>query len=498
MLQSGYMKFNLKIGQLEKVESKIVVVFGWSDQWFKETEGLDKKIGGILDKEAIRREFKTEVGKILEIDTQGKIPAQKVWLLGLGKKEEYDGLVLRQAFAALAKKIKQERAETIAWVGLVDMQAAVEGMILGGYEFKKYKTKEEEKPALAKASAGKEENEVTILVKDARELVSVKENITRGEIYSQATIFCRDLVNEPSSVTTPTYLAGLAEKITKKEKFSAKIFEKPDLEKLSMGALLGVARGSDEPVKFIKIEYKGGNKKLILVGKGITFDTGGLSLKPQEGMETMKMDMAGAAAILAIFSVLDKIRPKFHIIGLIPCTENMPSGKAIKPGDIVKAYNGKTIEVLNTDAEGRLILADALAYGATLKPDLMIDLATLTGACIVALGEDVAGLFSDSEDITAKLRKAAEKVGEKFWPMPLEKRYKELLKSEVADIKNVSGKKYGGAITAALFLQEFVGNIPWVHLDIAGPAWQEKGTDLIPKGGSGFGVRTILNFLQNL
>lgn len=502
MLEFSHMKFSLKIGDFIEASVEALLAFAWEDGWTTQAEGLDKELGGILKKEMDKRSFKAEPGKILLISSSGKIPAEKVILVGLGKKEEFNPYQIRKIFAAVSRRLKEEGIETLALTNLPDqdlIQAAVEGMLLGSYKFTKYKTEE----TLASA-----EPEVTFFVKDARELVAAKESVTRGEIYSAATNLARDLVNEPASVTTPTYLANLAEKMAKTSGFSCKVYEKEELQKLGMGAFLGVARGSDEPPKFIKLEYKGGppshkasvgkTKKVVFIGKGITFDTGGLSLKRQEEMQDMKMDMAGAAAILAIFSVIDKLRPKVHLIGLLPATENMPSGKALKPGDIVKALSGKTIEVVNTDAEGRLILADALSFGTSLKPDLMIDLATLTGACRVALGEEIAGIFSTEEEFSQKLKEAAWEVGEKFWQMPLEIDYKELLKSEIADIKNITGKKYGGAITAALFLQEFVGITSWIHLDIAGPAWQEKGTDLIPRGGSGFAVRTILNFLQNL
>lgn len=488
------LKFEVKIGRLEEAETEAILVFAWEKDWPSQTELIDRELGGLLRKEAEKRHFEAKFGQILLFSTSEKIPAEKVILLGLGKKGEMNPYKLRLAMASVAGKLKEERIETLALTDLADLplvEAAVEGILLGGYEFKRYKTKDETKEI--------KETEVTLLVKDARELVSVKDKVNHAQIFAQSTIFARDLVNEPSSVTTPSYLADLAEKLAKTKGLSCKVLGKEEIEKQGMGALLGVAKGSDEPPKFIKLDFKNGKKKIVIIGKGITFDTGGLSLKPQEGMETMKMDMAGAAAILGIFSVISELRPKVHLIGLIPATENMPSGKAIKPGDIVKTFGGKTVEVVNTDAEGRLILADALGLGNTLKPDMMIDLATLTGACMVALGEEVSGLFTNQEKLGAEIKKASEEVGEKFWPMPLEENYKELLKSEVADLKNVTCKRYGGAITAALFLQEFVDkNIPWVHLDIAGPAWEEKGTALTSRGGTGFGVRTILNFLENL
>ncbi|MCL4382768.1 MAG: leucyl aminopeptidase [Patescibacteria group bacterium] len=492
------MKFTLKIGSLEQAQTEAIALFVWEEGFTPYADQIDRVLGGFLKKETLRRQFKAETGKFLIVPSYKKLFAEKVILLGLGKKADFNALKARQVFAALAKKLKEEGIESLGFANQADfefVQALVEGITLGSYQFGKYKS-------VGPSKEKETEKEIVILVKDARELVSLREKLTRGEILSQATIFARDLVNEPSSVTTPTYLASLAEKIGKNSKFLCKIYEKEDLKKLGMGALLGVAQGSDEPPKLIRLEYNPPSprlrraRKIVLVGKGITFDTGGLSLKKQNEMETMKMDMAGAAAILAVFSVLEKIKPRVHIIGLMPVTENMPSGKAIKPGDIVKAYNGKTIEVVNTDAEGRLILADALAFGETLKPDLILDIATLTGACLVALGEDIAGIFSDEQKLVKEISQAGEAVGEKFWPMPLEKTYRELLKSETADLKNVTGRHVGGAITAALFLQEFISKTPWAHLDIAGPAWQEKGTDLLPRGGTGFAVRTILNFLE--
>lgn len=473
------MKFTVKIGKIEDVKSDGRV------EWNKE-----KKLGEIK----IRYE-----------------DGQKIFVVGLGPKEELSVGNLQKVAAKLGKRVKEEGFENLALVcpetglnpAMGFIEAIIQGLLLGSYEFKKYKTEKVVK--VEKVGQVEKGLEITILVKNANELIKTKEAVVKAEIYSQAVFLARDLVNEPSSVTTPKYLANLAAKMAKDGGFTCKVYEEKEIEKMGMGLFLGVARGSDEPPRFIKLEYpivsvggRGNDKTIVLIGKGVTFDTGGLSLKTSESMETMKMDMAGAAALLAIFSVLAKLKPKLQVIGLIPCTENMPSGKAIKPGDILKSFSGKTVEVLNTDAEGRLILADALSYGQTLKPDVMIDLATLTGACMVALGEDIAGLFTKDEKLKNDLLKGADSAGEKIWPLPLEESYKELLKSEVADLKNVAGKKYGGAITAALFLREFVGRTVWAHLDIAGPAWQEKGTDLIPKGGSGFGVRTILEYLSNL
>jgi leucyl aminopeptidase len=485
------MKLQVKIGRIEEAVSEAILVFMAENEPLASAEAVDKAMQAALTKEVEKRRFDGKFGKLMNLGSVGEIPAKKIFILGLGEKASLDPGKVQSLFAKVIKFAKEEGIKSLAFSDMADLgfvEAAVEGMTLGAYKFSKYKSAPESE---------EEEPEVMILVKDARQLVTAKSQLEKGQIYSQATIFARDLVNEPASVTTPAYLASLAGDLAKKRGFSCRVYGQEELEKMGMGAFLGVAKGSDEPAKFIRLDWRHGKKVVVLVGKGITFDSGGLSLKKQEDMETMKMDMAGAAAILAIFSVIDKISPKVHLVGLIPATENMPSGKALKPGDIVKVFNGKTVEVVNTDAEGRLILADALSYGVSLKPEVLIDIATLTGACIVALGEEIAGLFCEDEKLANSLKKSACQVGEKFWPMPLEKGYQELLKSEIADIKNVSGKRYAGAITAALFLQEFVNKKPWVHLDIAGPAWQEKGVDLIARGGSGFGVRTILNFLES-
>jgi len=325
--------------------------------------------------------------------------------------------------------------------------------------------------------------------------------IVNGSQRASGTIFARDLVNEPSSTMTPTALARAAKALAKQKTITCTVFGKKEITKFGMGAFLGVTKGSDEEPKFIKLVYKAPNAAhtICLVGKGITYDSGGLSLKPSTGMETMKCDMAGAAAILGVFEALAFIKPNIQVVGLIAACENMPSGHAIKPGDVVRAMNGKTIEVLNTDAEGRLILADALSYAEKfVKSAYTIDIATLTGACMVALGEDVAGVFANDDGLATGLLQASAIAGEKFWRLPLEKAYEADLKSPIADIQNISKVRYGGAINGALFLKEFVGeNTKWAHLDIAGPAFAEKETAISRFGGTGFSVRTLLSFIES-
>jgi leucyl aminopeptidase len=348
----------------------------------------------------------------------------------------------------------------------------------------------------------KEEHDIqkVTIICEKRFVKETAQGIISGVIATDATIVTRDLVNEPPSITTPTYLSRIAKKLTvHSSKIKVKVFGKKEMKKLEMFGLLGIARGSHEEPKFIKLTYNGGGKKVItLVGKGITYDSGGLSLKPQAGLETMKCDMAGAATILGVFQAFRLLKPKINVVGLIAATENMPGGGAIKPGDVVRAMNGKTIEIVNTDAEGRVVLADALSYAEKfIRSDVVIDLATLTGACVVALGEDIAGLFTDDGKLAEDLLDAGIHVGETMWRMPIAKVYEEHLKSEIADVRNVSKVRYGGAINGALFLKEFAPkDTPWAHIDIAGPAFAEKDTTISSYGGTGFGVQMLLSFIS--
>lgn len=472
------MKFQAKVTDVTKIEADMLVVFAGSED--------ARKVDGA-------EEFDGEQGDILLLHTYGNIPAKWVAIVGLGKTPGLTAADIQTIGAKIGRKAQEVAAKTLA-ISLpkdLEVQAIAEGLLLGTYTFAKYKSEETRKKE-------KHIEEVIILTTPPK-LNAVADGISRGETVGQAVMFARDLVNEPPSVTTPTYLADVAGKLVKGQpSMSCEVFGPKEMNTLGMGAILGVARGSDEEPRFIKLSYKGGGGKTVcLVGKGITFDTGGLSLKDSKNMETMKLDMAGAAAILGVFSVLSALKPKINIVGLIAATENMPGPKAIKPGDIVRAMNGKTIEILNTDAEGRVVLADALSYaGMKVKSDMIVDLATLTGACMVALGEEIAGMFTDDEALAKDLKRSAAQSGENIWAMPIAGEYKELLKSEVADVKNISGSKFGGAINGALFLAEFapVGT-PWAHLDIAGPAFAEKDSPLNPKGGTGFGVRMLLAWL---
>ncbi|MGH7266284.1 MAG: leucyl aminopeptidase, partial [Candidatus Rokuibacteriota bacterium] len=367
-------------------------------------------------------------------------------------------------------------------------QAIGEGVHLGLYTFDRYKAKKEDDRAV---------ETVTVLAERA-DRAAAREGLRLAELTAEATTFARDLINEPANSVTATVLAREAEAIAKAGGLRVKVYDRAACERMGMGAFLGVNRGSQEPPRFIHLAYtpKGrARRRIALIGKGITFDSGGLDLKTAEGMAWMKGDMSGAAAVLGVMRVLSRLRPPVEVHGLVAATDNMPSGSAIKPGDILRAMNGKTIEVNNTDAEGRLTLADAIGYARKeVKPDEIVDIATLTGACSIALGALCAGAMANDTRLQARVVRAGEEVGERVWPLPLIEEYREGLRSEVADMKN-TGPRPGGAITAGLFLKEFAGETPWVHLDIAGAAFTERDLPYAPKGGVGFGTRTLLAYV---
>jgi leucyl aminopeptidase len=412
-------------------------------------------------------------------------PARRLVAAGLGKKEKFTPEKLRRAAALAAQKARdlnlaEVSLELPAGDAGENAQAAVEGVALALYAYKRYKSSPAKPLKLA-----------TVRV-DGPE-----EGIRRGELYARATTLARDLVNDPPSVCTPRYLADAARRAAGRGS-SIKVLDEKRIRKMGMGGLLGVAIGSTEPPRFVHLSYRapGAKKTVALVGKGITFDSGGLCIKPADGMLHMKDDMSGAAAVIGIFSVLAELKPRVNVHGIFAATENMPGGSAYKTRDVLRALNGKTMEIINTDAEGRLVLADALSYATRLKPAEIIDLATLTGACVVALGPEISAVFTADEKLRKALMDSAQRQGEKLWPLPLEDEYWEMIKSDVADMKN-SGGRYGGAITAALFLREFVGEgIRWAHLDIAGPCLVESDKPYRPAGGTGVMVRTLLRYLE--
>jgi leucyl aminopeptidase len=465
------------------------------------TAAVDQALGGAISQLIKEGEVHGKANELTLVHTLGRIPSPRVLVLGLGKPQEFDLDKLRSAIAAAARHLRSHSADSVAAVahgagarGLSPeacAQAIVEGAVLGLYTFQRHKKKEEDE---------REISDLILVEREAAELRALRRGVERGRILAEATNWARDLANEPANYLTPTDMAERAKAVAAERGLECQVLERKDMEKLGMGALLGVAKGSHQPPKFIILHYRGGKEgatPLGLVGKGITFDTGGISIKPSPGMAEMKSDMAGGAAVIAAMSAIAQLKPKINVTALVPATENMPGGGAQKPGDVVRALNGKSIEVVNTDAEGRLILADALSYARRLGLSPVVDVATLTGAIITALGRAIMGAMTNNEALLDRLREASAAAGEKLWQLPLLEEYKEHIKSEVADIKN-TGNREAGSITGALFLQEFIEDTPWVHLDIAGVDHVEKEKGVLLKGSSGIPVRTLVNLALSL
>jgi leucyl aminopeptidase len=462
---------------------------------------LDRALGGTLRELLQSKEFDGKAGEVVVFHTHRKIPAKRLILVGLGKKHELGLDQIRQAMGHAVKRVRHAKcgAFTVALpsvvphgASLLDVgQAMTEGAILGSYQFTTYRSD---------VPTGKEVRAMTILASQKGQLRELSEGIRRGVATAEATVFVRDLCNHPSNVMTPSRIANEAKTVAKEAGVNLKILEQKEMDALGMGALLGVAKGSHEPPKFIILQYHGAKKKddrpVVLVGKTITFDTGGISLKPAENMEQMKADMTGGAEVLAAMRAAARLKLPLNLISILPAAENMPGGRAMRPGDVVKTLSGKTVEVQNTDAEGRLILSDGLAYATRFKPAALIDIATLTGACVVALGQFAIGMFGTDATLKEAIRKAGLRAGERVWEMPLWEEYFEQLRSDVADMRNIGGRG-GGMITAALFLSKFVGDAPWVHLDIASTDWSERERAYIPKGPTGIGTRLLIQFLIN-
>ncbi len=442
--------------------------------------------------------FDGEVGAVAALPAGHGVNAESLLVYGLGKADDVDGEVLRRAGGALATAAAKAPSLAVALPGVDGLdhesaaQAMVEGIELGSYRFDEFKTDAE---AIALEA-------VTIHGADGADTKTVKRGIATGEATAAAVCLARDLVNAPANAKRPTALAARAKAECKGTGIKVKVLGHDELTKGGYGGILGVSRGSEEPGQLVQLTWSpsGAKKHIVLVGKGITFDSGGLSLKPGGSMMTMKMDMAGAATVLATVKALAELGVKVKVTGLMALAENMPSGSAIRPGDVLHHRGGKTVEVLNTDAEGRLVLADALVHGSDLKPDAIVDMATLTGAALVALGDQIGAIMGTDPEVIAGIREAGERVAEPFWELPLAKdKYDERLKSEVADLRNipnVSGQ--AGTVTAGLFLSHFVGEgIPWAHLDIAGIAWTDNGTATYQtKGATGAPVRTLVEWLS--
>jgi leucyl aminopeptidase len=489
------LEIKIIVGDIAQIEADAIVVnlFEGMEQPGGATAAVDEVLDGAISSLVSRGEIKGKFGEVSIVHTFGKLPAGIVAIAGLGKPQDFNVDRIRGItgdFCRALRKLNCHKIATIlhgTGIGGIDLaasgEAIAEGVLLGLYGFTKYKKPEYE-----------DIEEILLAVKEKGKVPILETAIGKGKLVAEATNLARDMVNEPANYMTPGQMAEAAKEIAGKYNLEFKVFDREDMEAMGMGALLGVAKGSNQPPKLITLSYKGdkrSEKAVGFLGKGITFDSGGISIKPSEGMNEMKDDMAGAATVMTAVVAIAQLKPKINVTAVVPATENLPSGTALKPGDILKAMNGKTIEVVNTDAEGRLILADALSYAQKLGLSSLIDLATLTGACRVALGTLYSGVFSNDQDLADKVLKAAKGTGEKMWQMPMPEEYKEQIKSEIADVKNI-GNRYGGAITAALFLAEFAANTPWVHIDIAGTASSTKESGYIVKGATGVGVRTLV------
>lgn len=466
-------------------------IFEETTELTEDLQKLDQKLSGAISELIQEEEFKGKSGSTVTTRLSGNQNFRKIILVGLGKAEQLKIDNYRQAAAAIARLASKDRSLGISLpiegTESAIAQAITEGFHLALHQDNRFRSKAEEQTSKLET--------VTLLG-----LANQEAAIAQAETIVSGVILARELVNAPANEVTPVTMAEVAQEIARESGLEIKILEQADCEKFEqgMGAYLGVAKASDIPPKFIHLIYKPegtAKRKVAIVGKSLTFDSGGLNLKVAgSGIETMKMDMGGGAATLGAAKAIAKLKPDVEVHFICAATENMISGKAMHPGDILKASNGKTIEVNNTDAEGRLTLADALVYAESLQVDAIVDLATLTGACIVALGNDIAGLWSTDENLAQELKTAAESAGEKFWQLPLEDKYFDGLKSQIADMKN-TGPRAGGSITAALFLKQFIKDTPWAHLDVAGPVWAEKPNGINNSGATGFPVKTLVNWV---
>lgn len=504
------MKVSFQLTDITQVNADVLIVNAFEGVTTPAgaTGAIDAALGGIISEELTRAvTFKGKLGDALVLPTYGKLPARHVIVVGLGKEADCKNLQLRRAAAVAIRAAQKLKANSVAsivhgaGVGNVPPAIAarlvVEGSLLGDYQFTKRKTPSPKPDA---TPIGSSITDFIVVEKHAEHQSEIESGIVIGQAIANATIQARDLVFDSANHVTPTVMAQVASS-TANGSVSCKVLDKADIEALGMGSFLSVARGSVEPPKLIHLTYTPNGtprKKVALVGKGITFDSGGLSLKPANAMELMKDDMSGAAVVISVMKAIAELgNLDVEVHAIAPCCENMPSGNANRPGDIVTAMNGKTIEINNTDAEGRLILNDALVYAQKhVQPDELIDLATLTGACVVALGKEASGIMGTDDGLIEGIRQAGDLAGERFWPLPLYDEYKEMLKSDVADLINAGSKGQAGSSAAGVFLKEFIEDgQKWVHLDIAGPAYTDRDVPETPKGATGVGVRTLLYYL---
>ncbi len=504
------MKFDVAIGDIAKWEDEVAVVnlFEGVDHPGGATGAVDAAIGHQITAMIATGDITGRFKDVVVFPSFDRIPANRVLVVGLGKREEFTLDRVREVSAAAALKVRDMGLRTFATivhgagVGNLDIgdaaEAVVEGTLLGLYRYTEHKTDNDKKKI----------ESVTLVNMDKARAGALRDAVHRASVVATMTNFARDLINAPSNEKTPRMLSDRIRDAAKAAGATLTVFDEKQLEKMGFGCLLGVAKGSVEPPRFLVLEHSGGGRSrpIVFVGKGITFDSGGIALKPLDAtgsspMWLMRDDMAGAAVALSAVLAAARLKLPCNVTALAPLTENMPSGSAQKPGDIVRSFGGKTVEVLNPDAEGRLVLADALGYAKTLKPQAVVDLATLTGAVEIALGKHAAGLFSTDARLTERITRAGETTSERVWPLPLWPEYEEQIKSDFADVKNTGGRS-AGSITAAKFLEKFAEGMPWAHVDIAATAWNDAGQDApkkgyLPKGASGFGMRLLVRLLRD-
>jgi len=496
------MRISVETGDIRSLEAECIVVnlFEGVTAPGGATGAVNDALNGAISELIAAGDLRGKQGELTLLHSFGRLPAKRLLVAGLGKSAEFNVDRVRELSANIARFLRGKRVATFATIahgagiGGLDAaacaQAIAEGAVLGLYRFDRHKKPDDDATEI---------DAITILERDAARVSAMNAAAERGVIMADAANFARDLANEPSNVLTPTEFAARAEAMATANGLGFTVFDRERAEEMGMGAFLGVAKGSAQPPKFMMLTYSGGGEggTLGLIGKGITFDTGGISIKPAAGMEEMKGDMSGGAAVIAAMMAIARLKPAINVTALVPATENMPGGNATKPGDLLRAMNGKTIEVINTDAEGRLILADALSYAVQLDLSPVVDVATLTGAISVALGDVAYGMFANNDALVERITSASAAAGEKCWQLPMFPEYKELNKSMVADVKNTGGRN-AGSIAAAFFLKEFIDDRPWAHLDIAGVDFFEKEKGTIVKGASGIPVRTLVNLALEL
>lgn len=494
------MNISIKQGSLAEVQCDALIVnlFEGVKRPGGGTGAVDKAIGGAITSQIADDQFEGKLGECMIVRPCVDFPAKKVIVVGLGKSEDFGALEVMKAAAGAIRKCKDVKARGVASIlhgaGIAGLpafdcaRATALGTVLGDYEFIRWKTEDLKQCPI-------ESFEIVELSAD--KIAEIGRGIERAELIGDAVVFARDLVNEPSNVVTPSYLADLAQSIARDYSMSCKVMDRKEFEEAGMGLYAAVARGATVEPKFIELSYKHpeARKTIALIGKGITFDTGGYSLKKNESMYGMKDDMSGAAAVMAAMRAAGRTRPRINIIALIPATENAIGPIAIHPGDVVKSLGGKTVEINNTDAEGRLTLGDAVAYANSAGVDEIIDLATLTGACVTALGREISGILGTNQELIDRLVAAGKSCGETMWQLPLHTDYKEHLKSEIADLKNTEGGG-PGAILGALFVHAFVGETPWAHIDLSS-TMIDKDLPLAKKGAVGIGAGTLVEYLMS-